>query len=182
MNIVLDLDGTLIYAEEEPSKCKTRPYLKEFLQYCFMNFSRVSIWTASSHDRYLKIKELYLSPILKTIGMDFDVEWTKKRCSYRFSTSGYYGFSSKCVITKRLKKLYKRFPYTKHNTIIVDDTPETFSKNYGNGIYIPSYSSYNKGDNLLLLLSNFLEEVIEHYNRHKSIRHMEKRIWFNKKI
>lgn len=46
MNLILDLDGTLIC-----DKCKEphgRPFLSEFIQWSFATYQHVSVWTASS--------------------------------------------------------------------------------------------------------------------------------------
>lgn len=58
--LVLDLDETLIYATEERLEAEPdfavgqyyvykRPFLKEFLEFCFDNFE-VAIWTSSTRN------------------------------------------------------------------------------------------------------------------------------------
>jgi hydroxymethylpyrimidine pyrophosphatase-like HAD family hydrolase len=49
MHIVLDIDGTLI---SEDNYKVVRPYLYEFLKYCFGNFKTVNIFTAMGKGNY----------------------------------------------------------------------------------------------------------------------------------
>lgn len=182
MNIILDLDGTLIFGVEHPALCKPRPFLREFLFYCFSNFQRVSIWTASSADRYNKIREVILNPILKDIKMEFDFEWTSEKCTVKWKQTG-YGLTSTYLLHKKLKKLWTKKPYNKSNTIIIDDTASTFQLNYGNGILIPSYYGHDETQletNYLMKLCTFLDSVQDFFKVNKSIRYLEKRNWWEK--
>lgn len=139
INVVLDLDQTLISAESSDeydfkgnmSKAKKfefhdmdgyyvvfeRPGLQEFLDYLFDNFN-VSIWTAASKDYALYI----IDNIIIQGKSDRKLDWAF--------------FSYHCDISKREKDAskslemfwdkYKMQGYTKDNTIIVDDHPEVY--------------------------------------------------------
>ncbi|MDJ0724092.1 MAG: NIF family HAD-type phosphatase [Prochloraceae cyanobacterium] len=58
---------------------------------------------------------------------------------------------------KPLKKV-KRRGFSLGEVLIIDDTPETFEKNYGNGILVKKYSGAREDDELILLLK-YLQEI-----------------------
>jgi hypothetical protein len=59
-HIVLDLDGTLI---GEDHIC-ARPYLTEFLCFCFEHFESVNIWTAASQEWWIECFNKYIRKCL----------------------------------------------------------------------------------------------------------------------
>lgn len=89
--IVLDIDETLIHSyekevsdfdfkfnsDEDIFYTKKRPFLDEFIEYCFDNF-KVAVWTASDRD--------YASTILKNIGIlesDLLFFYSRENCSIK---------------------------------------------------------------------------------------------------
>ena len=87
---------------------------------------------------------------------------------------------------KRIRKLHQyksvKFKnYNMNNTIIVDDTKNTFRSNYGNGIYIPPFHDYKSGwenDQELSRLYIYLRNVVlPHYEKWGTILDLEKRYW-----
>lgn len=173
MNIVLDIDGTLI--AEECSDIHPRPYLVEFLDFCFSTFARVSIWTAASKewiDEVFKKLNLHTYP--------FDIVFIDKNCkkSYNYSCYGLDRYN--ITIVKPLKKLFKKKQgYTRHNTLVVDNTATTYRDNYGNAILVDTY--YVGDDKTLLNLCQYLKILTEIYERDGTIRFTEKRGW-NKEL
>lgn len=201
MNIVLDMDQTLIDGWPEPSNVNVnvirRPNLDIFLEWCFEHFERVSIWTAASRDWFNKVNEFVFEDILKSINQKkgreykFDFVFTSEMCNVVWKFSEFHGCSVKCI-QKRIRKLHNRKSepfkhYNLDNTIIIDDTSQTFSANYGNGIQISPFETYKyfdeniwKSDVELLRMALYLKNVVlPHYNKHGTIRNLEKRYWEN---
>ena len=170
MHIVLDMDGTLI---DNLGKFQARPYLFVFLLYCFTNFDSVSIWTAANDQWYDMVFKYILNPMLERISdilkyqCNFMEVFTRERCS---------------ILQKRLRKLWRKYDMlTRDNTIVIDDIRETFTYNYGNGIEIYPYggTDTHPDDLELLKLCYYLTDVRNYYDRHKTIRTMEKRNWMH---
>ena len=130
MHIVLDIDGTLIDQKTQVF----RPYIEEFLDYCFTKFETVNIWTAASYGWYTEVLSK-LKPILR--GRTFSKVYYNEQCTLRHVY--HEGTMAWCKI-KVLKKMCKG-AMTLDNTVIVDDTPLTFCRNYGNAVYIMTYNS-----------------------------------------
>ena len=170
MNIILDMDGTLV---SQPDIIP-RPFLAEFLKYCFRSFNSVSIWTAASREHFNFVNETIFKPILDEIKGEWGFVYTEERCSVVYNLLD--GFYTRPSVIKCLKKVWKRPGYTKHNTLIVDDNPSTYCENYGNAIPIDTYTEQT-GDNKLESLVGFLAELKTVFEVHGTIRHVEKRFW-----
>lgn len=143
-----------------------RPHLLSFLKYCFERFDSVSLWTAGSVgwayavSRHLckRLYDVYQQPYM------FHMVWSRERCIQN-------------TTIKPLRKMW-RIAYNRNvlgmnssNTIMVDDLPLNFSKNYGNGMAISPYyatkSLYQRRqyqqqsqDQELYLLQRFFERVL----------------------
>jgi len=176
LNIVLDLDATLICAESSEEfdfkkymfkSCKfkfhdmdgyyvvfERPGLQGFLDYLFKNFT-VSIWTAASKDYALYIID---NIILQDNKPDRKLDWVF--------------FSYHCDISKDEKDAskslamfwdeYKMDGYTKENTIIVDDYDEVYNTQPDNCVIAPIFDFSKKGsedDDFLSLLQKALSKA-----------------------
>lgn len=127
MNIILDLDGTLIN-----DKMEARPHLKYFLHFVFQRFQRVSIWTLANREWFNKAYTDALKPLMPE-GSHFHFIW----CRINHRNTMYSG------VVKPLNQVYKTFPgmYNSHNTYIVDDTPSTYQENINNAIQIKTYGN-----------------------------------------
>lgn len=104
-----------------------RPYLKEFLDFCFEYFENVIIWSAG--------KKKYVEKMCQIM---FPLE-NKPLFIYTYDD---------CIVgeedylKKPLTKVYKDFPQlNEKNTFILDDREDTFSLNEKNGIQIPEFES-----------------------------------------
>ena len=163
--LILDLDNTLIrthpssenivdFLELNIENCnyyvQKRPFVSEFLEFCLEHF-RVAIWSAG--------KEEYVDKVVSYLFDERKKElvfiWSREKCTTLTVT-----FSFCEPITyyfKRLKKIWKNKSYVSNrkNTLIIDDTPSTYCKNYGNAIRIqPFWGSYR--DNDLIRIRNIL--------------------------
>jgi carboxy-terminal domain RNA polymerase II polypeptide A small phosphatase len=172
--LILDLDETLIYSSETQLErphhftvdsffVYGRPGLSDFLTKCSQIFN-LAVWTASSPD--------YANQILEKILPDrihLEFVFTQERCSFNFNHE-----SGRNEIIKSLAKI-KRKGYLLRDTIIVDDLPETFQKNYGNAILVSKYFG-SLEDNELYLLFEYLNIL----GKEDDVRKIEKRNWRNR--
>jgi len=157
--IVLDLDSTLVHTFDTPellaqyaeSVKKTpsitnstykiakdgelivgvrRPFVREFLSFCDVNFEGVCVWSAGA--------KYYVEEIVRDL---FDGHNIKKpilvysRPDCVVDKDGYY-FKP---LTKMIKEPILKGKMTLENTVFVDDNITTLKKNMDNGILIPPY-------------------------------------------
>lgn len=172
--IILDLDETLIYATEEVLEhhedfvvgqyyVYKRPYLKEFIEFCFDNFE-VAIWTTSTRNYALEIvKKVFPSPNkLKFL-------WARERCTNRYDAELQENY-----LEKMMSKV-RRFDYDLSKVIVVDDSPEKWRNSYGNLVRVKAFFG-EKEDNELERLVIYLQRLKSVEN----IRKLEKRNWQNR--
>ena len=143
--IVLDLDGTLIAEGDDiiaSHEVILRPHLKIFLDFCFAKFSQVDIWSAASTE--------WVDKVVKSLPRQ-DFHTVRSGCSKgnTYYPSSYCYYSGDHVSSSGPYKNLKKY-YNKHRTIIVDNTPSTFRKNYGNAVYIPTFDGKDLTDEGLL--------------------------------
>lgn len=181
MLIIFDIDGTLIDTNEEGTdpievegcrlKISKRPGFDEFMNYCFANFD-VGFWTAASSEYAHYILKLYLtSHQLEKVKFIYTEVRCTQRCMYTGVLDNYR------MVIKPLKKIWdtkwaKTHGWSKFNTLIIENTPSTCLLNYGNAIYVPTYT-YNTDDKILYHLINYLESIKLSTN----VRAIEKRYW-----
>lgn len=165
MHLILDLDGTLI---DDQGACQARPYLKEFLDFCFTTFETVSIWTTASRLWFNHIYQLLLAPRV------FTFVYCEDRCTTLLDRDVDTLFPESIQI-KPLKKVFQNrsLPHSKNNTFMVDDTPETYCRNYGNAIPITTFQG-SQHDRALLDLMSFLSVLL---SSNTNVRSIEKRYW-----
>jgi hypothetical protein len=138
-----------------------RPYAIEFIDFCLDNFDVVIVWSAG-RERYVYAMCDILFPNYKRqpdLILTFDDCINKDR-----------------DIIKPLSKIYsmKNYGITPEKTLVVDDTPSTFSQNRDNSFHVPQYDFkfYNKGkdnDNYLLKLMEFIKKEVFHCKDVRSI-------------
>lgn len=183
MNIVLDIDGTLIKEFHPDSKIESdsiRPHLEPFLRFCFSHFQHVSIWTAANREWYNMVYEQVFHPILLRIEKQFSHVLTREHCTQsRQHVGSYFHSFSHAKTTKKLKKLFSKPHHSKHNTLVVDNTPSTYMHNFGNAIFITTYNGHPE-DQELKNLMQYLKNVQLWFQNHQTIRNMDKRLWWLK--
>ena len=169
--IILDLDETLIHASESPLEIDhdfyagsylvhKRPHLEHFLREMQSVF-QLAVWTSASQAFADKVvSEIFESPQqLKFI-------WSADRCTQKYSYITQEHFS-----LKKLSKV-KRLGCDLERTLMIDDTPQKLSQNYGNYIRVkPFYGS--PADDELLRLAAYLGSIADEPN----MRSLEKRGW-----
>jgi NLI interacting factor-like phosphatase len=153
--------------------------LKHFLHYAFDKFETVSIWTAASKDWANTVYNNILKPNIP-VNKNFTFIWDGKKCTQKSNRNAIMegDFYARSVTIKRLKKVWNQFKsMNKDNTLILDDTPNTYKENFGNVIPIATFID-NENDDYLLKLTTYSDSLIQL----ESIRTVEKRNWYIKKI
>lgn len=194
--IVLDLDETLIHSVQQSNdnqildntdmsnvetyetdfswshatvsyKVYVRPYVKEFLDFCFENFD-VGVWTAATQDYADKIVPLVFKhrvPIFV---------FTRERCTTKTDNRDYLLYPLTDTVKKLQKVKRRKFNgkrYNINNILVIDDTPSTFKCNYGNAIQISEWNG-NTHDVELQLLIRYIKTILDF-----PFRTIEKRNW-----
>ena len=166
IHLILDMDQTLIDADEKYN-IYPRPYLKEFLNFCFEYFQSVSIWTVAGREWFDEVNTKILYP------WKFRFIWCGRH-TIKYSTSFTSIMNNSNNPIKKLQKVWRSFKdMNRENTFIVDDTPSTICKNPGNGIIIPKFSYTNDQDNYLIMLKQYFIQ-----NKDKKLRYVDKNKWF----
>lgn len=173
INLILDIDETLIHTEEISNDLKNdeniiklpyftgkvylRPYLEEFLNFCFENFT-VSFWTTSN--------SLYCKTILQLIltKEQFDktllVLSSEENKIINLKTNLIYSDNKSQLKPLELlfedKKLSKIFK--KENTLIIDNTLNIIYENKYNSILVEDFRN-NDNINVFCVLANLLNRI-----------------------
>ncbi len=180
--LILDLDETLIHATAAKIRedfdfqvyhyyIYKRPGLTDFLIRCGAHFT-LAVWSSASDD-YVRAVVGQIFPATLTPAF----VWGRSRCTrFRLPELDEQGFASLDYATsyefaKRLKKVTRR-GFDLKRTLIVDDTPEKVSQNYGNAIYIKPYLGMGE-DRELAYLADYLLTLKDEAN----VRTIEKRHW-----
>ena len=172
--IILDIDETLIHAtenklEREPDfeselyYVYKRPYVHEFIEFCFAHFS-VAVWTTAGD----KFADHVVTNLFEN-DKRLEFVWSRNRCTPIFERELHeHGH------LKNLAKVKKKgFPL--EHVIMIDDTPSKLRKSYGNLVRVNEFVGDPK-DNELLILMKYLKDLKSEEN----IRKVEKRGWQNK--
>lgn len=170
--LILDLAETLLHGCETPLDREADfvidgryhiyvwPHLQSFLEYAFANF-KVAIWTSASAS--------YVTAVIKeVIPQQFELEflWSSERYTRRKNLETWEEYW-----VKNLTKVKKK-GYDLNSVLVVDDTPEKLSRNYGNYIRVAEYLG-DAEDEELLLLPRCLSMLRDEEN----VRRIEKRFW-----
>lgn len=158
-HVILDMDETLISIDES-HKPISRPYLKEFLVFCFKNFKSVSIWTSANKEWFDIVNINVFVPILDQYKFRF--VWCFEKCTPRkkISTNLLHTY---IVYIKELIKVWEEYEdMTSLNTIIVDDNCYSFKNNIDNAIHIKAWKLIENDTELvtvLILLKKMIHSV-----------------------
>lgn len=172
--LILDLDETLVYAGEERLErapdftvgqyfVYRRPFLKEFLEFCFENFE-VAVWTSSTRN----YAEIIVENIFET-HQRISFVWACERCTICFDMEerDYY-------LEKKMRKI-RKLGYALESVIVVDDTPEKWRSAYGNLVRVRPFFGDPDDDEL-----KDLKIYLVRLSRIENIRQFEKRNWRNR--
>lgn len=176
--IVLDLDKTLIDSIDQ--KIITRPYLREFLKFCFDTFDHVGIWTAATNEWCYHAFDTIFDSILIDLDETFAFVYTRDNCKKVIDESGdKYYTKPLCALNDHADGPF----YDVGSTLIIDDSILTFMYNTKNCILIPEFNArrvtrsgnHNSSDDVLLRLIQHIENFIEYYHIHGTMFTMPKR-------
>ena len=138
---------------------------------CATHF-QLAVWSSASDEYVQAVVKQILPPDLTLAFV-----WGRSRCT-RFrlpevDDQGFLSFdyASKYEFAKRLKKVRRR-GFDLKRTLIVDDTPEKVSQNYGNAIYVKPYLGEREDQELTSLASYLLT-----LRAAENVRTIEKRYW-----
>jgi hypothetical protein len=184
INLILDMDSTLI--ANFGQQIKPRDHLQTFLFFCFSNFKTVSIWTAAEYIWFDAVNQSLFQPIMKNIS-----KLIQKPCNFTFVYVRPQGkikyvirpqTQIQAIFIKDLNDIWNqkwKFPgFNQFNTIIVDDTPDTYSHNYKNAFYIKPFVYNNTNDIELIKLILYWNHVLfPHYRANNSVLNIDKHKW-----
>lgn len=192
--LVLDLDETLFHAMDQSDFNKAlkqgflkdhqdydlevldcypaieRPGVHNFLHWAFQNFT-VGVWTSAGED-YANdvVKQLMIDPGHGTPLFVYSANNCVK--SY-INTMMPYAHYAQYHYVKDLKKL-KKFGFSLQDTLIVDDSPEKVTRQYGNLVRIKPFRG-DRSDTELDKLTKYLDWLKDE----SKFRTIEKRGWNN---
>jgi RNA polymerase II subunit A small phosphatase-like protein len=172
--LVLDLDETLVHAEEKGKPflgrspdfttsdyvVYKRPHLDEFLSRMWKLYD-IAVWSAAG--------TLYVNRVVEVIfaGQKQPVfVFSGTRTTRRFDHDRHEAY-----YIKDLKKVRKR-GFDLRRVLIADDLELNAQRNYGNAIYVKEFNG-EADDNELLLLADYLEKLADK----PDFRTIEKRYW-----
>ena len=134
-----------------------RPYLREFLDFCFLHFN-VSFWTAGSRLYCQEILKLILTPA--QYNETHIVLAKEESCWINLKDNSIFHCDINQNIAKKLDLLWKDpilgKVFQPENTLIVDDNPKVIIDNPTNSLNIIPYLRTYKNDKVLCQLSNWL--------------------------
>lgn len=159
MNIVLDLDETLVSVTTRPVGvpdfeftiegsryfARKRPHLGLFLSFVFKHFLTVNIWTAATAPYAAHVIDNILSPRQKA-----RLGFVLSREALEISPDG--------GMLKPLAKIY-RGNIRPDNTLMIDDREAVVMDNPGNSIIVPAWRG-KQDDNALARLIIVLDSII----------------------
>jgi TFIIF-interacting CTD phosphatase-like protein len=130
---------------------RKRPGLDAFLKSCDQHF-QLAVWSASSAAYVRIIVERLFAPL--NIVLQF--AWTGERTCVQWNS-----WQSGQVVIKPLSKVWrsplgKRQKWNRTNTVVVDNTPSTYSRNYGNAIRIETWTGDREDRELERVLQTLL--------------------------
>ncbi|MGE5192644.1 MAG: NIF family HAD-type phosphatase [Deltaproteobacteria bacterium] len=169
--LVLDIDETLVYAAETPLEREpdfriahyavyVRPHAREFIDSVLQWFD-VAVWT-SAGEEYAALMVARLFPDPSAVRF----VWGSNRCTRRFNPETYEQYW-----IKDFKKL-KRIGYDLCRVLVIDDSTEKHTRNYGNLIRVFPFTG-DQGDRELANLLPYLASIRDEEN----YRTIEKRNW-----
>lgn len=154
LRLILDVDGTLISLcnptmDLRNASVYLRPGVEELFHWAYANGVRVSIFTAASPGWFCFIQSKLLSRAMP-LGFHFEFVYTDKHCHYD---------PIACANVKRLERVWNEHTdWNETNTLIVDDTPSTFTQNLRNALLVNGFRG-DDNDVTLFRLIDLLDEL-----------------------
>jgi len=171
--LILDLDETLIRGTEtrlhrdpdfrvEPFLLYKRPHLDTFLETVAKDFA-LALWSSGTAD-YVE----GIAAALERYVPGWEFVWARDRCVRRMNPE-----TQEVEFFKDLRKV-KRRGFDLRRVLVVEDTPQKISRNYGNAVYVRPYEGDDMADDdELPRLAAYLRRLSGEPN----FRRIEKRGW-----
>lgn len=169
--LILDLDETLVHARTKllshapdssiaPYVLYRRPGLDAFLQQVAAHY-RLAVWTSSS-PAYAQavVSHVFEAP------QQLVVVWASDRYTLRRDME-----LDTWAQTKPLRKLHRR-GYELRHVLVIDDSPEKHTHNYGNLVMVQAFEG-DPADDELPRLARYMEQLAPE----PDYRRVEKRRW-----
>jgi len=122
------------------------------------------IWSSDKLTRqnYPSIKSIYNS----YIDTGIECKWCEVYSSRCGQCTCHYNYTCPCREIKDMRKVWysqstETRNFTKERTLMVENTPQNCIYNYGNAIYVPTYSGYLNRENVFERFQLYLERDIE---------------------
>ncbi|SNW62269.1 NLI interacting factor-like phosphatase [Orpheovirus IHUMI-LCC2] len=153
-HIILDVDETLLTSICDSNNkligITTRPYLKEFLEFCLSYFASINVWTAASTPYFSSIK--HNIPYIDK----FNKIYCEDKCDKFVINDHRYGKYTTSI--KNIDNLINILGCSKEEIIIIDDNP--LVNIFNNVSYIPILPFYGQdNDKELLSMINTLKTI-----------------------
>ena len=169
--LVLDLDECLIFGSKVelqrhvdftvgPYYIYRRPELAKFLQGVAPVYD-LAVWSSAT-SYYVQEISIQICPE----GVEWRFVWGRDRCTPRTDFE-----KQQTVYIKDLKKV-KNLGYPLERVLMVDDTPDKLTRNYGNAVYVQPFEG-EEDDRELAKLLQYLEMIRDE----SDFRKLEKRGW-----
>lgn len=174
--VILDLDETLVFADEAPldrpaDLCAgpyhvyKRPHVEAFVRELLAEH-RVAVWTSGSAS-YAATLVPHLFPDPQVLAF----VWGSERCTRCFDAERHEYYSLKDM--KKVRKL----GYDLDRVVVIDDTPQKHQRNYGNLVRVRPFTGQAQDDELLHLM-----QFLRWLARQGDIRQVEKRGWWRRML
>mgnify|MGYP001568317036 CR=1 FL=1 len=156
-----------------------RPYVDEFLEFCFKYFQLVCVWSAGKPD--------YVDGICQTLFKDKSphIVYTSEHCEERIKRGGKETIKPiEKMINMNSKQPSLEGLMRFDNTLCLDDRESTFSENPKNGILIPSWSPEPTVQSLMDNSDQALHQLQHWLLEHKTgdVRNLHKNTIFDNVI
>ncbi|KAF2640530.1 HAD-like protein [Massarina eburnea CBS 473.64] len=150
--VILDLNGTLLYrpSRKQPTKMIGRPYLTQFLNYLFENFS-VMVWSSARPDNVKALVDTGLGPLQDQLV----ARWARDTLGL---SPQHYNMNVQCYKNLDLvwdSEVGKGF--NQSNTILIDDSALKASAQPFNLLEIPEFTGESSPNDVLGEVAGYLE-------------------------
>jgi hypothetical protein len=178
--ILLDVDQTLIGYDKNRNP-HLRPFIIEFLLFCFDNFLSVGLWSAAEPAWFYSIIEKILDPLLEGLNNTHHKKWR----FYPILDQTYCTIivdGPTPALYKDLMRLYRAFPdHSPSGTLLIDDNLLTFGANRSNTVVVFPFN-LQLYDSELYYLVAFLTRILELFDMDPDVRKIDKEDWQRKYI
>lgn len=145
-NIIFDIDSTMIVHEQQSRGLRIykRPYLEDFLDFCFQNYKNVALWTHASESWAKMIVGKFLKPRMWSFILTIRsaeshiIRDSPEICRIKG------GCDEETYMIKNLNKIwtnphFSKMGFRSDNTVIIDDTSTNSILNKHNAIICTPY-------------------------------------------